>query len=163
VLAEYPVASYATPQRADDAAFTDPGACRNRHVSNLLSPQVPVYSYQFDYQHAPYYFPAMPGFEPLAAHTIDIQFLFPLWHGGILGVSHPLNADETTLSDQLVAAWTNFARTGNPDRSGNSPWPRFVTKAGPYFKENVPSSTTATDAEFAAEHHCAFWDSLLVY
>jgi para-nitrobenzyl esterase len=157
------VSNYATPQRADDAAFTDPGACRARHVDNLLSPQVPVYAYQFDYQHAPYYFPKMPGFEPLAAHTIDIQFLFPLWHGGILGVSHPLNAQETNLSDQLVAAWTNFARSGNPNRRGDSPWPRYVSNSGPYLKENVPSSSTATDAQFAAEHHCAFWDGILVY
>jgi para-nitrobenzyl esterase len=163
VLAEYPLSNYATPQRADDAAFTDPGACRARHVDNLLSPQVPVYAYQFDYQHAPYYFPKMPGFEPLAAHTIDIQFLFPLWHGGILGVAHPLNAQETTLSDQLVAAWTNFARTGNPNRQGNSPWPQYVSNNGPYLKENVPSSSTSTDAQFAAEHHCDFWDSILVY
>ena len=163
VLAEYPVSSYATPQRADDAAFTDPGACRARHVDNLLSPQVPVYAYQFDYRSAPYYFPPMPGFEPLAAHTIDIQFLFPLWHGGILGVSHPLNTQETALSDQLVAAWTNFARTGNPNRRGNAPWPQYDSDAGPFFKENVPSSSTATDAQFAAEHHCAFWDGILVY
>lgn len=35
----------------------------------------------------PYYFPAMPGFVPLAAHTIDIQFLFSGYHGGSLGVN----------------------------------------------------------------------------
>src|SRR4051812_18621472 len=164
VLAEYPLSNYGNnAQLADDAAFTDPGACRNRHVDNLLSPQVPVYGYQFDYQNAPYYFPAMPGFKPLAAHTIDIQFLFPLYHGGILGVSHPLNTQETTLSDQLVAAWTNFARTGNPNGSGNSTWPQYVSNSGPILKENVPSLSTATNAQFAAEHHCGFWDSILVY
>src|SRR5206468_651373 len=55
-----------------------------------------------------------------------------------------------TLSDQLVAAWTNFAATGNPNWSGNSPWPRYVDQEGvpEYLSENVPSLSTFTNAEF---------------
>jgi para-nitrobenzyl esterase len=163
VLAEYPLSNYATPELADDAAFTDPGACRARHVDALLAKSVPVYAYQFDYRNAPYYFPSMPGFVPLAAHTIDIQFLFPLWHGGILGVPHRLDGNETKLSNQLVAAWTSFAATGNPNHAANAPWPRYVSGSGPYLSQNLPSSTTVTDAQFAAMHHCDFWDGILVY
>jgi len=163
VLAEYPVSNYATAQLADDAAFTDPGACRALHVDSLLSSRVPVYAYEFDYQHAPYYFPSMPGFVPLAAHTIDIQFLFPLWHGGQLGVSHPLNANETRLSNQLVAAWTNFASKGNPNPTGNSAWPTFATSNGSMLSENVPSSSTISASQFSAMHHCDFWNQILVY
>jgi len=166
VLATYPVNSFATPQLAYDAVTTDPGACRTHHVVNLWSKWVPVYQYEFNYHNAPYYFPDMPGFVALAAHTIDIQFLFPNWHGGILGVnSRSLNAEETTLSDQLVAAWTNFARTGNPNGSGNSPWPRFVNQPNTpgISSQNVPSLGTWTDAQYAARHRCAFWDTLLVY
>jgi para-nitrobenzyl esterase len=166
VLAEYPLASYATTQLAYDAVTTHPGACRAHHVVNLWAKWVPAYQYEFNYQSAPYYFPDMPGFVALAAHTIDIQFLFSGWHGGMLGVnSRSLNAQETTLSDQLVAAWTNFARTGNPNGSGNSPWPRFVHQAGApaVLSENAPSLGTFTDAQYAANHHCAFWDTLLVY
>jgi para-nitrobenzyl esterase len=125
-----------------------------------------VYQYEFNYPGAPYYFPDMPGFVPLASHTIDIQFLFPNWHGGQLGVnSRSLNAQETKLSDQLVAAWTNFARTGNPNGSSNSPWPHFTNQAGApaILSQNVPSSSTLTDAQFAANHHCAFWDPILGY
>jgi para-nitrobenzyl esterase len=166
VLAEYPLGNYATTQLAYDAVTTHPGACRAHHVVNLWAKWVPVYQYEFNYLSAPYYFPDMPGFVALAAHTIDIQFLFPGWHGGILGVnSRSLNAQETKLSDQLVAAWTNFARSGNPNGSGNSPWPRFVNQAGvpAVLSENAPSLATFTDAQYAANHHCAFWDTLLVY
>ena len=68
------------------------------------------------------------NFQPLAAHTIDIQFLFDKWHGGQLGVNldqtsgqpRELQGPEITLSDQLVAAWTNFAKTGNPNGPGAS-------------------------------------------
>jgi para-nitrobenzyl esterase len=119
---------------------------------------VPVYAYTFDYQHAPYYFPAIPGFIPLAAHTIDIQFLFPGYHGGIPGVPHSLNAQETRLSKELVAAWTNFALTGNPNRTGSSPWPRFTETPGApsVLSESIPSLSTQTTAQVSAKYHCAF-------
>ena len=70
----------------------------------------------------------MPGFLSLAYHTADIQYLFPLWHGGPAPPSmiHSLNKKQTDLSDQLVAAWTNFAWTGNPNGLGNYPWPRYT-------------------------------------
>jgi para-nitrobenzyl esterase len=165
VLAEYPLANYASPQLASSAEGTDfLLACRARHVVHLLAKWVPVYQYEFNYTGAPYYFPDMPGFVPLASHTIDIQFLFPGWHGGILGVnSRPLNAQEMQLSDQLVAAWTNFARTGNPNGPGNSPWPQFTDQAGAaaILSQNLPTSGTLTDAQFASNHHCAFWRPIL--
>ena len=85
VLAKYPPGS--DPQATYDLVTTYPGACRNRHIDALWAQAgLPVYAYEFNDQNAPYYYPPMPGFTPLAAHTIDIQFLFPLWHGGILGV-----------------------------------------------------------------------------
>ena len=79
------------------------------------------------------------------------------------GQPRELNSSETPLSDQMVALWTNFASTGNPHRSGNSPWPQFTDQSGApaILSENVPSLSTFTDAQFVAEHHCAFWDPIL--
>jgi para-nitrobenzyl esterase len=163
VLSHYPLASYPSPMRAYDALSTDSGACRALLVEKTLSKWVPFYAYQFNYQDAPYYFPPMPDFQALAAHTIDIQFLFPLWHGGILGVAHPLNAGETTLSDQLVGYWTKFAHSGNPNGSGDSPWPRFQPDTGPLLLQNVPSSSTTSADAFSLSHQCEFWNTVLVY
>jgi para-nitrobenzyl esterase len=170
VLKQYPAGE--DPQTALNLAGSHAGACRNRRIDGLWSkwPDVPVYAYEFNDRHSPYYFPPLPGFAPLAAHTIDIQFLFPLWHGGILGVpgasqSPALSADEQRLSDQLAAAWTNFAKTGNPNGSGNVPWPRFVNQEGvpEYQSQNVPTLTTFTNAQFGANHNCGFWDGVIVY
>jgi para-nitrobenzyl esterase len=122
-----------------------------------------VYAYQFDYQDAPYYFQEMKGFDPLASHTIDIQFLFPLWHGGILGLAHPLNAAETTLSNQLVGYWTRFADTGNPNGPQLQQWPRFTTGSQLILRENIPASNVVTAAQHRQEHKCDFWDTILVY
>ena len=105
-------------------------------------------------------------FVPLAAHTTDIQYLFPLYHGGPTGIPHQLNNKQEQLSDELVTAWTNFARTGNPNGQGNTPWPRYQIAPGKtafLLSENIPVLSTITDAEFVAEHKCDFWDTILTY
>jgi len=100
--------------------------------------------------------------EALAYHTADIQYLFPLWHGGPLGTPHPLNRQQTMLSDQLVSAWANFARTGNPNGSGNNPWPRYAASAETpaWLIQDLPGLSALTDAQYAALRHCDFWDSV---
>ncbi|TMH72622.1 MAG: carboxylesterase family protein, partial [Betaproteobacteria bacterium] len=129
------------------------------------------------YQNAPYYFPQMPNvssptgsFQPLAAHTIDIQFLFSGYHGGNLGLNldqttgqpRELDASETELSDQLVAAWTNFASTGNPNAQRNTLWPAFTTDSPTFLSENIPS-TLYPAAQFYVDHKCDFWYPILGY
>ena len=166
VMALYPLSSYATPQLALTAIETDGSVffqCTQRQINRLIAARVPLYAYEFDDQTAPFYFPKMPGFQSLAYHTSDIQYLFPLWHGGPDGIPHALNGKQTNLSDELVAAWTNFAWTGNPNGQGDSPWPRYnLNSPNPsWLSENIPSLSTITDAQFFATHKCSFWDTIL--
>ena len=179
VQSAYPLAAYGNnPQLAQDRINTDPIACTTLRVAQLLAPQVSTYMYEFNYQNAPYYFPQMPNvssptgnFQPLAAHTIDIQFLFPGYHGGNLGVNldqatgqpRELNASESNLSDQLVAAWTNFASTGNPNAPGDLVWPVFTTGSPVFLSQNIPSSSPYTAAQFYIDHKCDFWYPILGY
>lgn len=165
---QYPLSNYGNnPQLAYDRVTTDPTACTALKAIQLISDHAPTYGYEFDYQNAPYYFPKMPGFQPLAAHTIDIQFLFSGYHGGNLGVNldqssgqpRELNAAETKLSDQLVAAWTNFAKSGNPNGSGNSPWPKFKNNAQNLFSQNIPQSSVYPAAQFSTDHKCNYWNA----
>jgi para-nitrobenzyl esterase len=146
-----------------DAVTTDVSACRSFRASELLANQVPVYGYEFQDRTAPNYFPKLPGFLTLAYHTSDIQYLFPLFHGGPDGIPHPLNKKQEVLSDQMTAAWTNFAWTGNPNGQGNSPWPRYKGRSGYYLSENIPVLSTFTGNEFVAAHKCDFWNKFLIY
>lgn len=163
--ATYPLAHYATPQLALDAISTDSTACAQRHTNLLLAPQVAVYEYEFDDRSAPSYFPKMPGFLSLAYHTSDIQYLFPGWHGGPDGIPHALNAEQEFLSNELVEAWTSFARSGNPNGHGNFPWPRFegAPDALGVLSESLPTLFPLTDTEIAQRHQCGFWDSISSY
>jgi para-nitrobenzyl esterase len=169
--AQYPLSDYGgNTQLAFDRVSTDRGKCSGLHVLKEWGPQVPTYAYDFTYLNAPYYFPKMPGFQALAAHTIDIQFLFSNWHGGPLGV----NLDQTTgvpreiqgaeigLSDSLVAAWTNFAATGNPNGSGSSPWPKVAGSSVQFLSENTPL-TTESEAAYRTAYKCDFWDTQITY
>ena len=161
VLQLYPVTDYASPQLAWDRAGTDPGICAQMALNRTLAPQIPVYAYLFEDQSAPFYFPQMPGFTSAAYHTSDIQFLFPLYHGGA-GTAHPLTGAQATLSNELVTAWTNFAWTGNPDGVGNAPWPVYSAKLNSQdvLVENVPAISTETTGDFYTAHHCNFWLSI---
>ena len=161
ILQLYPLANYPSVQLAWDRVGTDPGICAEMALNTVLAPQIPVYAYLFNDQNPPFYFPSLPGFTPDAYHTSDIQFLFPLYHGG-QGTAHPLIGAQATLSNELVSAWTKFAWTGNPNGIGNTPWPVFKVNpaASDVFLENVPALSTEITAQFNASHHCGFWESL---
>ncbi len=172
VLAQYPLSAYGNdPMKAYDRVTTDTQKCQADHVLHLWAPQIASYAYDFTYLDAPYYFPKMPNFKPAAAHTIDIQFLFNNWHGGQLGVNldqttgqpRDLNNQETGLSDQLVAAWTNFAWSGNPNGNGNSPWPKYgAGNNAKYLVEDIPLSTS-NRSDYRTTYKCDFWDTVLLY
>jgi para-nitrobenzyl esterase len=183
VLAEYPLSNYGgNAELAQDRVSTDPGKCRGLHVLNLWAPAIQTFGYDFSYQNSPYYFPQMPNalsptgyFQPLAYHTSDIQYQFFHWHGGNLGVNinqgaispannqpRDLQGAEVTLSDQLVAAWTNFTKTGNPNGTGAPLWPVFTTGAGPFLQQDIPNSAESV-TQFRAFYKCDFWDPLQVY
>lgn len=162
VLAQYPASAYPNPSIAWVREMSDQTSCKARHLNHLLVGQVPLYAYEFDDRTAPWYFPRL-HFAHLAAHTIDIQFLFPNWHGGPLGIPHALNAQEEKLSTELVNAWTSLMATGNSDLIGNAPWPKYRHGQEDYLDENVPSLSLLTDKQIAAYHKCAFWDNVLIY
>ncbi|VTZ26826.1 Carboxylic ester hydrolase [Methylocella tundrae] len=164
VLANYPLSAFASPLLAWNRLVTDTTICSQRALDKILAPNVPLYTYEFDDQTAPLYFPKMPDFVSLAYHTSDIQYLFPLWHGGPAPPSkiHPLNKKQTALSDQLVTAWTNFAWTGNPNGVGNYPWPRYTNSPTKpqWLIQDIPAMSTVTDPQYAALRKCDFWDAV---
>jgi para-nitrobenzyl esterase len=67
-----------------------------------------------------------PG-DAQVRHSADLPYVFGNANkdGGVL-TTRPFNRVEQALSDQLMAYWTNFAKTGNPNGRGWPKWPQFT-------------------------------------
>lgn len=178
VQAVYPLSAYGNnPQIAQDRSGTDSTKCQTLHVLNLWASAIPTYAYDFTYSNAPFNFPQMPNafsptghFQALAYHTADIQFLFQNFSGGILGVNldqesgqpRELQGAEVTLSNQLIAAWTNFAATGNPNGPGTPKWAKYKANSGPFLRQDIPVSDESV-TQYRTNYKCDFWDTTLTY
>jgi para-nitrobenzyl esterase len=160
-LAHYPLAGYGSPSEALGAAESDYFMiCPSYEFDRWVAPYIPVYAYQFDDRAVPMYMAAV-SFPYGAAHTSEMQFLFPDFHGG-RGVVQTLSPQEQTLSAQMIGYWTTFAKTGDPSVPGAPPWPRFNV-AQTFLSLRTPAPATLTGPDFVAQHGCDFWETISQY
>jgi para-nitrobenzyl esterase len=157
VLAQYPVASYASADLADAAQGTDSiFACTSQIAIQNLAQHVPVYAYEFSDPDAPQDFLPPVSFSYGAAHASELQYLFDLTtqlpHAG-------LNAAQQGLSAQMVDYWTRFAKDSDPNQRGLPHWPRYDASSN--VRQNLTPGAVMPEYGFAADHHCAFWTPLL--
>jgi para-nitrobenzyl esterase len=160
VLAEYPLDRYPSASEAVAAAETDAFmACPALKMNEWLSELTPTYGYEFSYRNAWMYW-SPPSFPYGAAHTAELQFLFPAFHWGPDTVSRTLNEQEQILFDRMVAYWTNFAKSGAPTPSEPNEWPKFAKGSPRLMKLDL--GAPALDDTFAQRHRCEFWDSVSI-
>jgi para-nitrobenzyl esterase len=62
------------------------------------------------------------------------------------------------LSHQMVAYWTNFAATGDPNGFGLPHW--FPYNPGSDQFQSLTSTGSGPISNFASEHQCSFWATL---
>lgn len=134
---EYPVSAHASPKQAWASVLTDRVWARATFRQNTLyARKAPVYAFEFA-DRAAATNPEFPVELHGANHSSDIDYLFP--DGDF--------AKDRGLSDHMIKAWTDFARTGSPG------WPRFSD--GRYVQSLAPGAIGPVD--YAAEHKLAFW------
>ncbi|GAA4094605.1 carboxylesterase/lipase family protein [Actinomadura miaoliensis] len=134
-----------SPLDASLAMFTDQGMrVPALRLAEAQSRWRPTYVYEFGWR-------PPSGFG--AVHTIELPFMFGTFRfNGILGGAEGFAADRarlTTLSDQMLDAWTTFARTGTPNRrrskaSSRPYWPAYRAPQRATMMWNT-SSTIAND------------------
>jgi para-nitrobenzyl esterase len=88
-----------------------------------------------------------------AYHSADLLYLFPAAQKIFYGA--PFNSAQQSLSSQMIRYWTQFARTGNPNRAGDPNWPAYSAANDTYL--SLTPGSVAPDTSFASRHNCAFW------
>lgn len=152
----YPLAEYGgSVSLAYAAAVTDGDfACvGDRMADDLAAAGAPVYAYEFTDRTA-------PGPEPLrhlpfpvgASHSLELNYLFDI------GSAPQLDPTQQKLSDQMIAYFSEFVRTGVPAAPGAPEWPEFDGADAARMSFDADGSRVATG--FDQEHRCAFWAGL---
>ena len=161
VLAAYPVDRFSSPPTALGTVMSDfmpSGAlngCLFLRTAWLASRWVPVYEYVFADPAAP---PVMqnPGMELGAVHTAEMPYQFPGFSNTSVLDGPPLAAPQQALAAQMVAYWSNFARTGRPSGAGLPDWKSFNETRQALRLE--PGKVGMFDA--SAAHQCPLWERL---
>ncbi|KAJ4926561.1 hypothetical protein JOQ06_008734 [Pogonophryne albipinna] len=94
-----------------------------------------------------------------ADHADDLQYVFGKPFSSPLGY-WPRHRD---VSGYIIAYWTNFAKTGDPNKGGQSvptPWPQF-TSTGHQYVEIHHDMNIAYVREKMRIRHVHFWTSVL--
>jgi para-nitrobenzyl esterase len=94
-----------------------------------------------------------------AAHTLDIQYLFPRFHGA-QGTPRPLNAKQQNLSTDMISYWTNFAAKGHPNSKAAPAWLPYTAANEQLQLLDLPRPRSATEKDTGVDRKCAFWDQL---
>jgi para-nitrobenzyl esterase len=156
VLAQYPLAHYASPDIAFATVVTDYiFACPALGADASLAHFAPVYAYQFADEKAPEPYLPPVSFPYEAAHASEIQFIWDRF-----GTPNPpLSPAEQRLAGTMAAYWTQFATAHAPSVGARPIWDAFAPGAGNV--QSLKPEETGLSYRFAAEHTCAFWASLV--
>jgi para-nitrobenzyl esterase len=161
ILALYPYSGYPSGGVALGASGTDGiFSCPGRNAVQFLSQFVTTYAYEFNDENAPPSQSAFGGYLtfPLGAyHTAELQYLFKnaSYFGLPLG---SLSHKQVQLSDAMISYWTQFAKTGNPNSSGEPVWSPY-SAASDEFQSFIPP-TPVVESNFDTAHQCStFWDT----
>jgi carboxylesterase type B len=140
IVARYPVNGNGDARDEMATVLTDSSwACASHDTRQQLGRHQRVSGYEFADENVPMIFPDMPpipgGYK--AYHASELPLLFDF------GV--PLTPGQRELSENMIASWGWFARTGAPG------WRADVQSL---------AAGASRPAEFAKDHKCDFWGQL---
>jgi para-nitrobenzyl esterase len=156
---EYPLSNYPPPPGYHVSAPLALGAlgtdyffvCTARNADLSLSKYVPTYTYEFNDEEAPPFFPPI-SFPQGDSHFIEVQFLFNLSDIGINPIFTPA---QEQLSDTMIGYWTQFAKSNTPNFTGAPFWPRYIGAGSRFESLIAPTPTTESDSSFDTFHKCS--------
>ncbi len=165
VLEQYPWSAYPSPYTAayaigdiwtDSGFIVGIGGCGTQKLAQQFARYTRTFAYQFDDRNAPGLNQNLPGYQWGAGHAMELAYMWPSFDNGI-PLYPQLTPPQQQLSREMVRYWGAFARFGAPQVFGQALWPAYGSGRMLSLRpggQSVPLS----DAEYAAEHKCAFWN-----
>jgi para-nitrobenzyl esterase len=123
-------------------------SCPARNADQALSQFVTTYTYEFNDENAPGFFPGV-NFPTGAYHFSEVRYLFNVFGTPSSSLFTPA---QQALSNTMIGYWTNFATTGDPNFAGAPFWPQY-SPATDEFQSLVPP-TPMIEFNFANDHMC---------
>lgn len=157
VAEHYPLDRYGgSAGMAYSAAVTDSVfACPADRIASGLAHTGPVYAYEFNDRTAPAPDPLRAAPFPVgASHSLELRYLFDV------GGAPPLDPAQRALSDEMVAYWSQFVKTGTPDVTGLPDWPQLGADGATGKRMSLQTGQLTITEDFSARHQCPFWATL---
>jgi para-nitrobenzyl esterase len=152
----YPATGFDAPVWAliaVDSDLTIGAACPYREVARAAAGANGAPVWRYVYTHT--FENNDPNLTPYRAfHSAERPFVFGDPSGG---GSYTPTAAELTLARQIMGYWSRFARTGDPNGSGATVWPRYDATTDPMLQID-DTSTEISGANSYRKLQCDFYD-----
>ncbi len=138
--------------------------CSYLRTAQAFSDVMPLYQWEFADPDALVLGVGIPkGQDPKMAlgpvHSSALNYIFPNLSNTSAIDAPNLPAASQRLSNKMVQSWANFVKSGSPETTEISGWPRFNQASNDkrvmLFKPNEIALYNANDA-----HRCDFWNTL---
>jgi para-nitrobenzyl esterase len=119
-----------------------------------LSRYIPVYAYEDDDSDSPPSPTTTPETQPLGAYHSAVNRL-------VHDSPASLDVNQRALQSQVLAQWTGFARTGQPNASYTPPWAPYTSRSQLVMSLQPGGDSALIPASaIMMQHNCGFWDAV---
>jgi para-nitrobenzyl esterase len=134
------------------------GGSANRRLTQDFARWTRTWAYEFAHGTGPGLTP-IPGYVWGAGHAAELAYLFPTFDDGV-PIAPTFDAAERQLAREMKRYWAAFTLSGTPNAPGLAEWPRYDRTGEVMSLRAGGQSRPISDAQFVAEHQCAFWDAM---